>query len=287
MTITNAIPELWSARLLKNFVQRNMWRDALLDVSAEIPEGRTLELSKITTAVAVADYTKDTDIADPQIMSDEAQVLTLDKQKYFNIAIDDIDKVQAKPDMMDGFMEIASTAIADQVNTDLQAVAIPANQPDNQSTTFASPVSSITPTDDELDVIVRTFNLVRFKLTQAKWPLDRVQCMINSRLAYQLREYAAKRTAGTGSVSDSAFVNAALSELFGFPTIENPTMDTGQDSDDLQAFIQVREAVVAAYQISEIEPYRLEKRFSDGIKGLFVYGAKVVEAQKQHFIKIA
>lgn len=36
-------------------------------------------------------------------------------------------------------------------------------------------------------------------------------------------------------------------------------------------------AISYAGQITEIEPYRPEKTFADAVKGLFVYGTKVIE----------
>jgi len=287
MTITKAIPKLWSARLLKNFRQRNLWRDAIMDVSSELPEGNSLSLSKITTAVTVGDYTKDTDINNPQTMTDTDTVLTLSKQRYFNIAIDDIDSVQAKPDMMDGFMEEASVAIANDTNTYLQSL-IPAkdNRPAAQVTSITKPSNVDAPTDAEVQAIISSFNVIRRKLVVASWPINRVTCMVSPMLAFWLNEYISDRQAGTGSVSDGALVNGRLTNLFGMRTVENPTMTITTASKDLQAVILVREAMIAAYQIAEVEPYRLEKRFSDGLKGLFVYGGLLAEPTKMHYVQI-
>ena len=39
---------------------------------------------------------------------------------------------------------------------------------------------------------------------------------------------------------------------------------------------RTRRAIAFAEQLSEIEAYRPEKRFADAVKGLHLYGAKVV-----------
>lgn len=40
--------------------------------------------------------------------------------------------------------------------------------------------------------------------------------------------------------------------------------------------MRTKRAIAFAEQLSEIEAYRPEKRFSDAVKGLHLYGAKVV-----------
>ena len=43
-----------------------------------------------------------------------------------------------------------------------------------------------------------------------------------------------------------------------------------------QCLFRTKRAVTFAEQISEVEAYRPEKRFADAVKGLHLYGAKVV-----------
>lgn len=40
--------------------------------------------------------------------------------------------------------------------------------------------------------------------------------------------------------------------------------------------MRTKRAVAFAEQISEVEAYRPEKRFADAVKGLHLYGAKIV-----------
>ena len=102
MAITHAIPELWSAGILTNFRRVNVWSNLVTDVSSELTEGDTLHMASLTTYPTVKDYTRNADIADPELMTDADTTLTISQEKYFHIAVDDVDRVQMKPDL---FME--------------------------------------------------------------------------------------------------------------------------------------------------------------------------------------
>ena len=45
-------------------------------------------------------------------------------------------------------------------------------------------------------------------------------------------------------------------------------------------YVRTKRAIAFAEQLSEIEAYRPEKRFADAVKGLHLYGAKVVYPQE-------
>ena len=48
------------------------------------------------------------------------------------------------------------------------------------------------------------------------------------------------------------------------------------DNTAYHCFLRTKRAITFADQISEVEAYRPEKRFADGVKGLHLYGAKVI-----------
>ena len=75
--------------------------------------GDTVKINQIG-AITVSDYTKNTDISDPQELSTTEKVLTIDKQKYFNFQIDDVDAAQVRTPLMDAAMQRAAYALAEE-----------------------------------------------------------------------------------------------------------------------------------------------------------------------------
>src|SRR5688572_31340497 len=100
MSLENFIPEVWSARLLVNLYNTLVYGNPRLintDYEGESRNmGDTVRINSIG-AVTVGDYTKNTDMAAPQTLSDAQTTLTITQQKYFNFQVDDIDKFQQFP----------------------------------------------------------------------------------------------------------------------------------------------------------------------------------------------
>jgi len=123
MALDNFIPEVWSARLLANLHNALVYAQAGVinrDYEGEIAAaGDTVRINSIGS-VTVGDYTKNTDMAAPQALSDAQATLTITQSKYFNFQIDDIDKAQQTPKLMNAAMAEAAFALA---NTTDQFIA--------------------------------------------------------------------------------------------------------------------------------------------------------------------
>src|SRR6185437_16937839 len=62
--------------------------------------------------ITVNDYVKDTDINAPESLTDAETMLVIEKAKYYNFAVDDIDVAQQNPKVMGEAMSYAAYQIA-------------------------------------------------------------------------------------------------------------------------------------------------------------------------------
>lgn len=99
MAFTHFIPEVWDASLLTVLDKSLVYagapcanRDYEGDISAF---GDTVHITSIADPT-ISDYTKNTDLADPEVLTDSEQLLTITEQKSFNFYVDDIDKAQVR-----------------------------------------------------------------------------------------------------------------------------------------------------------------------------------------------
>lgn len=99
MAITYFQPEVWAAKLLLTLDKSLVFgssevtnRDYEGDISAF---GDTVHINSIADPTITA-YTKDTNLSDPQALTDSEQLLTIDQANSFNFQIDDIDKAQVR-----------------------------------------------------------------------------------------------------------------------------------------------------------------------------------------------
>lgn len=116
MAIANFIPEVWAASLLTN-LKKNLVFGGLAnrDYEGEISDfGDTVHITSIA-APTIGTYTKDTNLSDPEALTDSARTLVIDQSKSFNFQIDDIDDRQSRNGgaLMDEASAEAAYALAD------------------------------------------------------------------------------------------------------------------------------------------------------------------------------
>src|SRR5580765_5593176 len=122
------IPTVWAARLLVALDKALIYGQTNVsnrDYEGEVKKaGNTVKIASIGD-VSIGDYTKDTDIGDPESLSDEEQTLLIDQSKYFNFYVDSIDRAQQNVNVMDeamrrsawGLREAADQYIASAMDT--------------------------------------------------------------------------------------------------------------------------------------------------------------------------
>ena len=117
MALTNFIPAVWSASLLTNLQNSLVFGNlSNRDYEGEVAgAGSTVNINAIG-AVTVGSYTKDTNHSVPEALTSSQSVLAIDQQKFFNFLIDDVDKAQTVPKVMDAAMAEAGYALANTVD---------------------------------------------------------------------------------------------------------------------------------------------------------------------------
>lgn len=119
MSLNNAIPQMWSDTLLvqlrKNLVYASCFnRNYEGTISAM---GDTVKIVSIGD-VTISDYTKDTALSAPAQLTDSGTMLIIEKAKYFNFSIDDVDAAQASAGgkLMQEAMSWAAYRLADTID---------------------------------------------------------------------------------------------------------------------------------------------------------------------------
>ena len=279
MAVTTFIPELWSARLLyalekahiaTNLVNRNY--------EGEISNhGDTVHINTIG-AITVKSYTKNTDIADPEVLSTTDQTLVIDQSKYFNFQVDDVDKVQAAGELVDTAMGRAAYALADVSDAYLLGVIAAGAAAGNTIGSAAAPVALTASNVYENIVKLKT------KLDKANVPNTGRTIVVppDVHSLLLLDDRFAKSTATAGQ---EALINGLVGRIAGFDVYMSNNVKTGTGTDTgktpyFEITAQITDATTYAEQIIKTEAYRIEKRFADGVKGLHVYGAKVTDGSQ-------
>lgn len=99
MAITKFIPEVWASQLLQKLYKSLVFGSPTCvnrNYEGEIANyGDTVHIVEIGDPTIV-DYTKNTDLPDPETLTDDELLLLIDQSKAFNFQVDDIDDAQSR-----------------------------------------------------------------------------------------------------------------------------------------------------------------------------------------------
>ena len=184
----------------------------------------------------------------------------IDQEKSFDFLVDDIDRVQSDQSF-DAYTDSASLGLVEDAEEFLTAML----------STGGTKVSGATaPTDwaSAYGVVLK----VRGELTKAKVPQANRVLLINASFEQYLLSDGSKLTTFDKSNSSDGLREATIGRLLGFDVVTSPWMD---DSKPTAIGLHTR-SVAFVSQVEKIESLRAEHKFADRIRGLHVYGGKIL-----------
>ena len=279
MALTNFIPELWAARLAAH-LDKALVGTAFVnrDYEGEIRRmGDTVHINHLSD-LTIGNYTANSDMDTPETLATTDTPLVINQAKYFNFQVDDIDAAQIAGPIMDSAMQRAGYQIADAVDQFIFSTIDNAVQSGNKIGSLASPesLSKVTHAYDQL-VALRTL-MVKSNVPSMDW---KVACPPEF-IALLLQD--SRFVASGTDAGEARLQNGFVGRAAGFDVYESNNIPTGVSGSGTAAVNSLKVlaapalATTFADQLTEIEAYRMEKRFADAVKGLEVYGAKVTHA---------
>ena len=270
MAFSNFIPEIWSARLLEHMDKVHVYANLMnRDYEGDLKAyGDTVHIN-LLGEITINDYSG-SDISDPQELDSTQQNLVIDKAKYFNFMVKDIDNAQSNPKLVDAAMVRASYNMNDVIDQYLAGLLLAGVATDN---VLYSDTTAVTPTSaNAYDYLVD----LGVKLSECNVPMYGRWVVVPP--WYHGLLLKDQRFVGNGTGYNQAVLQGGLvGEAAGFQIhLSNNVPNTSGTKYKIIAGTNAAGAY--AEQLVELEAYRVEKNFSDAVKGLHVYGAKVVHA---------
>jgi hypothetical protein len=273
VALDNFIPELWSGELLVNLKDSLVFGSDLVinrNYEGEVSRfGDTVRINSIGS-VAVSNYTKNANHVAPEVLDDSQMVLTIDQAKMFNFQIDDVDRAQQNPKLMSAAMREAAYALAAETDTHIS------NLLNTEATSLgAAVVANSAATWDDL---YPAFVDLSVKLDENNAPGQGRYAVVTPAILGVLRKD--DRFVSFGTEANRALIasdNSAVGTIGGFTILVSNRSPA--DSGNPQIFAGHSMATTFADQIESLEAYRPELRFADAMKGLHVYGSKVIRPE--------
>lgn len=270
MSLQNFIPTIWSAKLIEELQKALVYGGCCnRDYEGEIKQaGDRVRIGGLS-AVTIRNYTRNTDIEDPEDVIAATAELVVDQEKYYNFAVDDVDAAQAKPTVMSAAMKNAAYELADTIDQYVRDILIAGVSEDNL---LGSDDSDIVPNATAGTCVYDYILQMGEKLSDSKAPRQGRWIVIPPWWTTKL--LADARFTAAPATSTDALVNGFIGRIGGFNVYESHNVKN-TSGDHFKVLAGTHAACTLAIQINKTEGYRPPKRFADAVKGLSIYGAKV------------
>lgn len=276
MAVDSFIPEVWNASLLTTLAKRYVFGQGGIinkDYEGDVSEfGDTVHIGSLTDPT-VATYTKNVTVIDPATLATTDQTLLIDQSKYFAFEVDDVDARQVR-NSGDLLSKAASRAAAGLANTLDVFVA-----------TLASTGAGTIMTAQDVATVDAAYLLVR----KLRLQLDKNNVPVDGRWLVVSPEFYALILGDPRFIdaskygSTSPIMNGEVGRIVGFSVLVSNNLPAGTAGTppEVSNFVMAGHsmAITLAEQINKTEAYRPDNSFSDAIKGLHLYGAKVVRPE--------
>ena len=287
MSLNNFIPQIWSARIYEALRKAFVYaQDQVInrDWEGEINDvGDTVKINSIGDPT-ITDYVKNTDLPAPEVLTDSQRQLTISQGKAFHFYIDDVDKAQQRPKVMDNAMSRAAYRFSDITDQYLAGVMVAGAAAGNAIGDNTNPIIAPDSSPGDTGAYEQLVDLST-KLNEASVPRDDRWVVIPPWYEGVLRKD--NRFIANESVSREAgapIINGSIGRAAGFEILVSNNVPTVAAPGGAPNQVP-RNKVVAGHgmattfaeQINKVEGYRPERRFGDAVKGLHLYGAAVIE----------
>lgn len=257
MSVASFKPTLWEGALLHNFHSIST-ADAVCTKPSDI-KGNKVTFNRVG-AGTIKDYTGS--VAWDEITTTPIE-MTFDKKKYFAFSLDDCDKVQLKSDVMGATTQEHAAVLAETYDTDFYATLSTGAKTSNKIGS-ASSKKKVTQANI-YDYIVDLGTL----LAQNKVPKTERYVTVDAAVLGLLSKD--KRFTANPSVLVNGIVSGQI--INGMQVVATEEKPTGI------IIAHHKSAIGAAKQLDEMEAMRLQTAFADGIRGLCMYGSKVLRSE--------
>lgn len=286
------IPEIWSGQMLEKFYASTVLAAiANTDWQGDITNMGDKVIIRVKPDTTVAAYSADMDLTVTRPSSDVIELL-IDKGYYFNMALDDVMKVQSDLDQLAMWADDASQSMKIQIDTEVLAYIPTAVAAANAGATAGAISGNIdlgatggadlslvarAPGAGEVEVIDAICRLGQV-LDEQNIPETGRWLIIPAWMAAMIKRSELRDASLTGD-GISMLRNGRLGGIERFTVYMSNLLPVDGTDGFTNILAGHSHGITFASQLTEMETLRSERTFSTLLRGLQVYGRKVVDGK--------
>jgi hypothetical protein len=263
-------PELWSKLLLRDIMDYGV----MLDCVNRNYEGEIKNQGDTVHIQSVGDVTINThdDTADMkyQDLAGTTIPLVIDQAKDFAFLVSDIDKVQANVEFMQKYTNKAKKNISLVKDAFLHSLGVAGVDAKNQMGTVAITSANVYDTLVDLFTKLADSNAID---ANGKGEDGKAPFLILPPAVVAVIKKSEEATHGT-TLGDETIRKGAIMRYAGFDIKQSTNV---KEDGGYKILAGTTEAITYAEQITKVESLKDINRFGDFVRGLYLYGAKVVQ----------
>ncbi len=266
MAVTQFIPKVWSARILQKLQSTLVYGQSQIvntDFQGEISEHGDTVYIHGHSDVTVSPYIRNTTTLAYQLLNDERRSITIDQSDYFAVAHDDLDAAQVKPKLLDSVAGDAAYQLARVQDTYISGIGVAGAQGLLEGAAGAA--RQITALN-----AYTTFVEASVMLDEKNIPEDGRYAVVPPWMAAELLKDDKYFLKAKGD----AILNGQIGTIAGIAILKSNRVPVGTSV--YSVLIGHNMAISFASQISKVEGLRAVNSFADLLRGLTLYGGKVL-----------
>lgn len=272
MALTKVQQSIWAKAIMKELKTITSLRNHCdFQYEKDSKNAKEVHISSITRPT-IRTYVPGTAIT-LEALTDAQQTLKLDQFKYFNFEMEDIDKAQSIPGVMEDASRQASLGLAEEGDKYVASIvdaALTAGDIDSVATVTLSKTNAM-----------EQFEKGFVKLYEKNVPVNEPLYMeVAPAVFSMLRQNLTELSTDNPEILKKGAVGKINNA---YVCIENLLGKTS--ANDYENILRTGHAIAFAEQIDKVEAYRPQNAFQDALKGLYVFGAKIVRPDEIVVVK--
>ena len=268
MAYNNFKPVIWSKYIQTELEKKcRLVEDCNTQFEGEAKQGGRVKILGIAS-VTIGDYNPKTGIGAPEQAADSSIFMDIDQAKYFNFRIDDIDRAQSVGSLKEIQLKDTISKMARVRDSFVASLA-----KDAPNASASTQVNSAANAKKAVDAAL-------LKLRENDVDLEDEVVITVSPFFYQLFRDALTEL----KTNNDELIRRGVVGMYDNCAVKLSN-NLYSDGTDEYMMVRTKNAIAFASGIDEIEAYRSEEFFADAIKGLNVYGGKIVRPKELYVIK--
>ena len=282
MAVQNFIQTIWSKKIQDDLEEKCLLvKDCTREYEGDCKYAQTVKILGVGDPTVGNYLGQDINI---EAMSDKGQYLTIDVQKYFAFEVADVDKAQSVPGLPEKYQQKAMRKLALTREKFIGALVAGKAQSsadeEAKNTTYKEGAATVVTASGKTQANIKTAIDDAIIALREKNFDDKGIIEIDPRTYKTFKDNLIELK----TANDELIKRGIIGQYDGYDV--KMTNNVYRDATHVYCIVRSNTAVAFAGQINEVEAGRMERRFSDYVRGLDTYGAKIIAQDEIVCVKI-